>query len=94
MFNSVPDALLKGGKIEEMAKWVNEHSDYVFLGAKMNGNMSADFVLAYERPNNHEGEGMNLLFNDGHVEWMTLKPALDLIEKQTAPANKPKGAGL
>ena len=37
-----------------------------------------------KRPNAHGGQGMNLLFGDGHVEFMRMQDALQMIETQKA----------
>jgi len=71
---------------KKAAAWVNENAAYVYLGANMNGNMPAERILIYEKPENHEQQGMNLLFNDGHVEWMMMPDAMREIQKQQAGA--------
>jgi prepilin-type processing-associated H-X9-DG protein len=38
--------------------------------------------MAYEREENHEEEGINILFGDGHVEWQDMAAARQLIEQQ------------
>lgn len=66
--------------------WINANADYVYLGGvgpgKVNINHPADTVLAHEKFENHEEEGINILFNDGHVEWMILPQAEELLRKQ------------
>ncbi|MFI5381899.1 MAG: DUF3352 domain-containing protein [Tepidisphaerales bacterium] len=80
----IPDAVRNGGK-DAQAKWVVEHGDYVFFTTtKVNDN--ADTILAYEKFDDHGGDGINVLFNDGHVEWMRLDAAKEMIEKQKAAA--------
>ncbi len=70
-------------KMAAVMKWVNENSDYVYLGAKFNiNNAKPDTILAYDKLNNHERQGINMLFGDGHVEWNTLPRAIELIRKQ------------
>ncbi len=58
------------------------HLSYVYLG---NGLTSAtvnnDTLVAYELPENHQGDGMNLLFGDGHAEWFGMKAANALIQR-------------
>jgi prepilin-type processing-associated H-X9-DG protein len=54
---------------QQQAKWVDENSDYIYLGATMKANMDSETILAYEKPNNHDNQGVNVLFNDGHVDW-------------------------
>ncbi len=75
---------------DEAAKWVNEHTDYVYLGAGMNNQIGADVIVLHEKPGAHDQQGMNLLFGDGHVEWQQLPDAMKMIQDQQAGK---KGAG-
>ncbi|MGA2497351.1 MAG: DUF3352 domain-containing protein [Tepidisphaeraceae bacterium] len=68
---------------KKYAEWVNANSDYVYLGATMKAADGADKILVYEKLENHNGEGVNVLFNDGHVEWMMQEGAKKAIEEQT-----------
>ena len=64
-------------KVEEFA----HHPSYFYFGKGRTNTMTSEEVLALEVPSNHEGEGSNVLFGDGHVEWLT-EPALgDLLVK-------------
>ena len=74
------------------AKWVNENSNYVYLGQNMTVRVGADTIVLYEKPDAHGGQGMNLLFGDGHVEWMQMSEALKRIEDQQA--GRKGGGGL
>jgi prepilin-type processing-associated H-X9-DG protein len=65
---------------DHLVAWVNTHSDYVYVAAGINQEHFFDsknqrVVLAYEKEQNHHGAGMNVLFGDGHVEWMTIDGA-------------------
>jgi prepilin-type processing-associated H-X9-DG protein len=66
---------------EKYRQFVNENTHYVYLGGKLNAAAPADRILAYEHEEAHEQEGMNIVFNDGHVEWFTYDHAMQLIEK-------------
>jgi prepilin-type processing-associated H-X9-DG protein len=71
--NTVPPA---GMTPDAAAAWVNANSDYVYLGSGLtNSTATADTVLAYEKETVNGGEGINLLFGDGHVEFNTLPQA-------------------
>lgn len=60
------------------------HCSYVYLGNGMNsGTVKDDALICYEPPENHQQEGMNMLFGDGHAEWFDLKTAQAMIAKAT-----------
>ena len=56
-------------------EWINANGSYVYLGKGMNNSASADHVVMYEKKQDHEQEGMNFLYADGHVEWKTMPQA-------------------
>jgi prepilin-type processing-associated H-X9-DG protein len=68
---------------DEAADWVNKNSDYVFLGANLKGMQGANVVVCYENDGNHHGDGMNMLFGDGHVEFLNLEIAHKYINDST-----------
>jgi prepilin-type processing-associated H-X9-DG protein len=82
---------------DEAAAWVNSNSDYVYIGANLKQGADASIVVLYEKDGDHAGDGMNVLFADGHVEFVPLDAAHQLIQKSTnggpnAPAT-PGGGG-
>jgi prepilin-type processing-associated H-X9-DG protein len=69
--------------ITEMEK--PHHLSYVYLGKGLTtATAKDDTVIAYELPDNHQGDGMNMLFGDGHAEWESIKAANELINKARA----------
>jgi prepilin-type processing-associated H-X9-DG protein len=74
------------------AKWVNEHTDYVYLGAGMNSTVGAETIVLYEKPGAHGKQGMNMLFGDGHVEFQLMPNAMRMIQDQQA--GRKGGGGL
>ena len=42
-------------------------------------NQNPDIVLAYEPLSNHGGSGMNVLFGDGHVEFLTRSEGMRIL---------------
>lgn len=75
---------------EELKEWVDESSDYVYVGAGKDLRATADTVIAYERPGS-DPEGLNILFADGHVEWQDMPQAMQTIE--AAGGGGDNGAG-
>jgi prepilin-type processing-associated H-X9-DG protein len=62
------------------AKWVNDHSAYVYVGAGMRNDAPADAIVLYEKSDNHDEDGMNFLYGDGHVDWQSMQTAQQLIK--------------
>jgi prepilin-type processing-associated H-X9-DG protein len=78
-----------------MAKWVNEHSDYVYASAGLTNEAPYDRVLIHESSSAHDHEGMNMLYGDGHVEFQPLYEAQRQIESAgKTDTNLPKDGGL
>jgi prepilin-type processing-associated H-X9-DG protein len=71
---------------EASAQWVEQYSDFFFMPGLHTGN--GRNVLLYEKDTNHHGEGMHVLYMDGHIEWMSLDEAHREIER-TRAATRP-----
>ena len=73
-------------------EWINANSDYIYLGGSLPGKVlsssPADMILAHEKLENHDEEGINILFNDGHVEWVIRPQAEEMLRKQMEGGNK------
>jgi prepilin-type processing-associated H-X9-DG protein len=65
---------------DALKRWVNESSDYVYVGKGLTYQAGADTVIAYEKPEGLQ-DGVNFLYADGHVEFQIMPVAMDLIEK-------------
>ncbi len=88
--NTIPPDIQAGAK-DQQAAWVNNNSSYVYVGQGMNFNAPADAVVLYENHDNHDEDGMNFLYGDGHVEWQQMATAeqlLKTLQKPGAPAPK------
>jgi prepilin-type processing-associated H-X9-DG protein len=71
---------------KKFSPWINQNATYVYLGATMNNTNPADQVLMYEKPGNHPGrQGLNVLYNDGHVEWVMMPNLIPQLKTQGAP---------
>jgi len=49
-------------------------SSYVYLPGRFVA-LPGDFILAYDKPDNHDGDGINVLFLDVHVAWRKMDTA-------------------
>lgn len=67
------------------AEWINKNSDFVYLGAGLNANVAVDRVVAHEKFELARNGGVNVLFADGHVEFMHTQMAMDRVEQQKKP---------
>ena len=75
----VPPDVRKGTP-DDQANWANSRSDFVYLGGELKAGADRTAILVYERPDGRPG--MNMLFADGHVEWIEVEAARQMIEKQ------------
>ena len=66
------------------------HLSYIYLGKGLTGTQPATMVIAYESLTNHANTGMNVLFGDGHVEFIFLPAATTLLAELNAGQNPPK----
>jgi prepilin-type processing-associated H-X9-DG protein len=71
---------------EQWPQWVDEHSDYVWLGRGKTSAAPADAVLAYEKFDGLK-DGVNILYGDGHVEFQLMANAHQQIDAAQPPAN-------
>src|SRR5258706_5010370 len=79
-----------GAKPEDVAKWVNENADYVYLGKDF-GKLTkitnpADTIIAYEKFELSKNGLVNVLYADGHVQMMSAQFVKDRLELQKKPA--------
>lgn len=66
---------------KQLARWVNQHSDYVWTGAGKSVTVPADVIIAYEKPEQN-AEGINLLFANGSVAFLPMQEANKLIHHE------------
>jgi prepilin-type processing-associated H-X9-DG protein len=67
---------------EQKAAWVNENAAYTYVGAGMNNSVNAETIVLYEHDHNHDRDGMNMLFGDGHVEFNLMRQARQMLQQQ------------
>jgi prepilin-type processing-associated H-X9-DG protein len=58
------------------------YCSYVYHGRGLTMPLPADRPIMAEPLVNHDDEGMNILFGDGRVEWMTPAAALKVMEQR------------
>jgi len=83
-----PAEVMAGNK-DVQANWVNASSSYIYVGQGINFNAPADTVVLYEKSDDHDEDGLNFLYGDGHVEWQAMEVAQQLIK---TAGQKPAGA--
>jgi prepilin-type processing-associated H-X9-DG protein len=66
------------------------HLSYVYLGNGFRDGTSVDAVLARETLGHHQGGGINVLFGDLHVEFISEPQAKALIAELQAGHNPPR----
>ena len=57
------------------------HCSYIYLGKGLMEPVRDSQVILVEPPQNHAGDGMNVLYGDGHAEWVDRKQAAAIFEK-------------
>jgi len=62
-----------------------KHCSYIYLGRVLTANqVTPDCVIVYEPLSNHGGDGMHVLFGDGHVEWIDKSHAASILKQVAA----------
>jgi prepilin-type processing-associated H-X9-DG protein len=86
---TVPQNVVQGNA-EQQKAWINQNADYVYLGAGrgVNDPDTAGTIVAYEKPETTRGQGTNILFADGHVEWLPVPMAMERIRRQQEQKGK------
>ena len=66
------------------------HCSYVYVGGGLRVGSPRDAVVAHDRLVNHEREGINVLFADGRVEWMSRDLSSSFLAELKAGFNPPR----
>jgi prepilin-type processing-associated H-X9-DG protein len=68
---------------DQYAAWANDNSSYVYMGGNLTTRTAgADTIVIYEKPDDHQNQGINMLYGDGHVDWNQMQQAIQMIQKQ------------
>jgi prepilin-type processing-associated H-X9-DG protein len=61
------------------------HLSYIYIGKGLHApELPADAVIVYEPLSNHAGQGMNVLYGDFHIEWLTAAEASGILKQVAA----------
>lgn len=62
------------------------HLSYVYVAGGLSASgVTPESILAYENPHDHLDEGMNVLYGDYHVEWVTKVEADRILAEHPSP---------
>jgi prepilin-type processing-associated H-X9-DG protein len=88
------DVPAEGSTPQEQAENLKkpDHCSYRYFGKGLSLPLADDRILALEPLENHEREGINVLYGDGHVDWVPSPPAEDLLRRMTEAASRPTSA--
>jgi prepilin-type processing-associated H-X9-DG protein len=76
---STGTTLPRGLQPAQLAQWTQENSNYVYVGKGLKNSATAETVVCYEKLEDHDNDGINVLFGDGHVEFIQREQAKVLI---------------
>jgi prepilin-type processing-associated H-X9-DG protein len=77
---STNDTRAPGATLTEQARHLYDggRESYIYLGAGLTSNAPSDVIVLFEPLTDHHGKGSNVLFADGHVEFLK-KPAIEQV---------------
>ena len=68
------------------------HCSYIYVGASLSAKSDPDCIVALEDPANHDLEGGQILFADGHVSWEDLPTVMQALNDLAIGKNPPSAA--
>ena len=84
----------RGATPQEQAKQLSDplHLTYVFVAPRLDPKAAPDALVAYDAGGNHNDDGVNALFADGHVEFVggrNWKQTLDRLKARHPMPRRP-----
>jgi prepilin-type processing-associated H-X9-DG protein len=78
-----PDTPATGPTTQAIASQLStgNHLSYIYLGAGLTNPCDPNTVVLLEPLSNHSNSGSNILFGDGHVEFVTLPAARQILDR-------------
>jgi prepilin-type processing-associated H-X9-DG protein len=83
---------LQGDDVDARIKFASEQGDYFYAGKGLKNDTPAETVVAFEKPDGLD-DGINILFGDGHVEFVMMEHALPMIDEAKARHEAAGGGG-
>ena len=80
-----------GASVLEVAENLSAgpHLSYVYLGDGLTVRTDAEAIVMYELLSNHGGDGINVLYADGHVEFHSAQEAARIVSALESGQNPP-----
>ena len=85
---STKDTPAPGATPQAQSQVLAQHCSYTYMPG-LNNAAPADAVIAYEPMTNHDGDGANFLYGDGHVSWESKQTAAAMIKSLETGQNPP-----
>lgn len=88
------DRAAKGKTVQDMASKIaaGGHCSYHYFGAGFTSSTPSTAVVACDRLEKHKQSGVNMLFADGHVEWIDHREATRIMKEIQMGHNPPRAA--
>ena len=68
--------------IQQLAQWADEHSTYIYVYPNKGANADGETIILYEPLSNHNNEGINIAYGDGHISFARRSEAESELRKQ------------
>ena len=87
--DSRPAVNTPSGQMAKVIETEPGHMSYVYVGQGLSSDKATpETVVAYDNPHNHRDEGVNVLFGDGHVEFLD-KARADRMKAELQSGHNP-----